>query len=74
MNSKPTGTAIVNHIVRKFEMTAQEVGPHLKADLIKRGWDGTSWIGISPAEGRKHECTALFYRTPSGVFVPALAL
>lgn len=47
--------------------------PFLEADLIKRGYDGTVWYGISAPTGRQRtHKTGLFYRTTAGTFEPVL--
>lgn len=43
--------------------------PHHRADIIARGFDGTTWFGESKPVGRQRiTCYGMFYRTPSGEF------
>lgn len=67
-----TTQKLVNKTLRTFTLTEQPVGANLKADLLARGWDGTAWIGVSKAEGRRKECVALFNRNINGEFDFAL--
>jgi hypothetical protein len=67
-----TTTQIVNKNTRTFDLKKQPVGDNLKADLLRRGWDGTAWVGVSASNGRTKEATALFYRKPNGDFIFAL--
>lgn len=49
-----TTQKLVNKTLRTFTLTELAVGANLKADLLARGWDGTAWIGVSKAEGRRN--------------------
>jgi folylpolyglutamate synthase/dihydropteroate synthase len=68
----PTTTQLINKSIRIMTLEEFEAGPHLKADLIRRGFDGTVWIGKCPKEGRKKAGTALYYRSANGTFMNAL--
>ena len=68
-----TATIKINRTLRTLTMTANDANlPNLKAHLIRKGFDGVSYFGHAPAEGRKCEINGLFYRTAAGVFVSAL--
>ena len=45
----------------------------LRADLIARGYDGSTWFGESKPVGRQRVTFhGMFYRKPSGEFVKVL--
>lgn len=63
-----TASHTINGIERIFEVTQIAAGENTKADLIKRGFDGTIWAGVAKQEGRMKERIAMFYRTPQQTF------
>jgi hypothetical protein len=62
------------HDKRTFELTVIPSDfPAVEADLIRRGFDGRSYVGESEGTGRQHVRVALFYRQAAdGAFVNAL--
>ena len=66
-----TQTTLNNKIIN-WDLSEMEISLRLKADLIERGWDGTTWKGESIPSGRQVKRAGVFYRKPSGEFVCAL--
>lgn len=71
-NTTPTTTLLVNKSVRTLQLEEIETGKHLQARLLSSGFDGKTWMGSCPAEGRKKACLVLFWRKITGEFIPAV--
>lgn len=65
-------TTVKNGKTVKWQLTQDNVGPALAKDLQERGFDGTSWTGVSLPEGRQIVRHATFYRGRDGRFVLVL--
>ncbi len=52
------------HNGRKYILTAYpDELPHLRAEMLRNGWDGTTYVGISEPVGRQRRTmTGTFYR------------
>jgi hypothetical protein len=61
---------------RIYTLTKSEKDtPQLMADLVKRGFDGFTYLGESLPVGRqRRQYAALFYRRLSGEFVPIIRI
>lgn len=61
------------HKNRTYDLTEITGTPALSADLVRRGFDGTVWMGESLPVGRQRKVVihAMFYRSKSGEFVCA---
>jgi len=64
----------INNATVTWELTEIELGPNIKADLIKRGLDGRAWEAESIPVGRQVKRVGLFHRSRSGKFVPFIVL
>ncbi len=63
------------HDGRTYELTADtQEAPNLRADLIRRGWDGVVYHGVSKATGRQRkDMHRMFFRSAkSGHFAAVL--
>jgi hypothetical protein len=68
-----TTTTIINRKQVTWNLTVVPTGEATSADLKKRGFDGTYYIGQSVRSGRQKQRTALFLRSGStGQFEYAL--
>lgn len=57
------------HEGRLYTLRGCDPLPHLCADLPRRGYDGTCWMGTSEPVGKQRKTFyAMFYRLPSGEF------
>mgnify|MGYP006274187617 CR=1 FL=1 len=62
-------TTTINN--RTFELTEETKElRNLRADLVRRGFDGTVWYGFSARTGRQRkDLHSMFFRTVDGRFI-----